>query len=259
MTKPSVSLRRTTRAHVPLKLLKDYDCCGMPNLNFAALSTNPHQLSKVLSYDSSSSKHYAFSSQSDNTALPTCYQEAMKNPCWLEALKAEIDALKANEKWDVVDLLAGKVLIDCKIVYRIKFKPNGEIDRYKCIMAKGFTQQEGVDYMDTFSPMAKMSTICVILALAAINNWHLHQMDVNNAFLHGELSKEIYVKVPEGYNVAKAKILRLKRSIYDLKQASRQWYTKLSDALLKWGFQLAVSDHSLFIKKTDTEFMALLV
>lgn len=87
---------------------------------------------------------------------------------------------------------------------------------------KGYTQQEGVGYMEAFSPVAKMSTIRVVLALVVVNNWYLHQMDVNNALLYGDLSEKIYIRAPEGYNVSSGKVLRLEKSIYGLKQVSKQ-------------------------------------
>lgn len=184
--------------------------------------------------------------------LPTSYFEAVKYACCREAMKSEVDALEANNTWEIMDLLKGKVPIDSKIVYKIKFKANGEIKGCKIrIVAKGLTQQEGIDYMDTFSLVAKMSSVHALLALVATNGWFLHQMDINNAFLHGDLVEEIYMKALEGYAIPPGKVLKLNRSLYGIKQTSRQWYRKLLDALLAWGFTLAPSDYSMFVKREN--------
>ena len=114
-------------------------------------------------------------------------------------MPAEIDALQRNHTWDLVDLPPNKTPISCKWVYHIKYKPNGSVDRYKVrLVTKGYTQVEGVDFMHTFPPVAKMTTLWVILALAAAHGWHLHQLDVDNAFLHGSIDEEVYMTLPQG-------------------------------------------------------------
>ncbi|CAJ2656280.1 unnamed protein product [Trifolium pratense] len=106
-------------------------------------------------------------------------------------MQAELDALSLNKTWTIVDLPAGKTPIGCRWVYRIKYHADGTIEFYKArLVAKGFTQMEGVDYFETFSPVAKLTTIRVLLALAAAKGWFLEQLDINNAFLHEELDEE---------------------------------------------------------------------
>lgn len=151
-------------------------------------------------------------------ALPTSYTEAVKHTCWKKAIKAEIEAIKANHTWEIVDLHFETVHIDCKIVYKIKHKANGDLEIFKVIIvAKGFTQQEWVDYIDMFSPIEKMNIIRVLLALIATNSWLFQQMDMNNAFLHGDLTEEIYMNLPKGYHIPKGIVLQLKKSHYGLK------------------------------------------
>ena len=114
-------------------------------------------------------------------------------------MDSELRALQENGTWTLTSLPPGKTPIDCRWVYKVKHKADGSVERYKArLVAKGFTQLEGVDYQETFSPTAKIITVRCLLALGAARGWQLHQLDVNNAFLHGDLSEEIYMSPPPG-------------------------------------------------------------
>lgn len=131
-------------------------------------------------------------------------------------------------------------------------------------MAKGFTQTHGLDYFQTFAPVAKMSTVRIILSLAAIQNWTLHQLDITNVFLHGDLHEEVYMHLPLGVPVppdfqGSIPICKLIKSLYGLKQAPREWFAKFSQALLTFGFIQSKCDNSLFYIHTSSSFTALLV
>ena len=112
----------------------------------------------------------------------------------------EIAALQATGTWSLVPLPSHKQPIGCKWVYKIKLKADGTVERYKArLVAKGYNQIEGVDYQETFAPVAKMVTVRVLLSVAALHGWHLHQLDVNNAFLNGDLDEDVYMSLPPDF------------------------------------------------------------
>ena len=131
---------------------------------------------------------------------PTCFDEAVGNVNWEKAMDEEMVALYGNETWDLVPLPEGKNTIGCKWVYKVKRNSDGNISRYKArLVAKGYAQTHGIDYEETFAPVAKMATVRSVIAVAAAKGWFLHQMDVKNAFLHGDLQEEVYMDQPPGY------------------------------------------------------------
>jgi hypothetical protein len=163
----------------------------------------------------------------------------------------ELEALAKNKTWIFVDLPPHVKPIGSKWVYKIKHKADGTIERYKArLVAKGYNQIEGLDFFDTFSPVAKLSTVRILLAIASIKQWHLHQLDVNNAFLHGELQEDVYMTIPQGVSCSKAnQVCKLVKSLYGLKQASRKWYERLTSLLLQQGYRQSTSDYSLLFRQ----------
>ena len=136
----------------------------------------------------------------------------------------EIEALEVNDTWTLTPLPPGKSTIGCKWVYKVKYLLDGTIERYKArLVAKGFIQKLGLDYSETFSPVAKSVSVWIVLSLAAVKGWSFHQMDVNNAFFHGELLEDVYMCLPPGFH-SKGEhhlVCKLNKSLYGLKQASR--------------------------------------
>jgi hypothetical protein len=163
---------------------------------------------------------------------PRTVQEAFSSSAkdeWIKAMNDEIEPMKTNQVWDLVNLPPRRKAIGNKWVLKVKCKANGSIERYKaCLVAKGYTQQEGIDYEETFSPVVRFASIRLILAIVAYMNLELYQMDVKTTFLNGELDEEIYMDQPIGFvaDGQERKVCKLKRSIYGLKQSSRQWYLR---------------------------------
>ena len=199
-----------------------------------------------------------------STVEPHNLQEALDDPTWRKAMEEEYSALIKNQTWHLVPASQGTNLIDCKWVFKVKRKADGSIDRYKArLVAKGFKQRYGIDYEDTFSPVVKIATVRLVLSVAVSKGWCLRQLDVQNAFLHGVLEEEVYMKQPPGFEKSGSTqlVCKLDKAIYGLKQAPRAWYSRLSTKLIDLGFKASKSDTSLFIycKGQVTIFMLIYV
>ncbi|KAK2353155.1 putative mitochondrial protein [Trifolium repens] len=203
----------------------------------------------VLNYDRLSTSYVSFVSALDYVSIPKSTGEAMTDPNWRQAMVEEMAALHSNNTWDIVSLPPHKTTVGCRWVYTVKVGPDGQIDRFKArLVAKGYTQIFGLDYGDTFSPVAKISYVRLFLAMAAIHHWPLHQLDIKNAFLHGELEEEVYMDQPLGFTIpGNSKLVcRLRRSLYGLKQSPRAWFGRFSSALIQFGMTRCEADHSVF-------------
>lgn len=249
-----VKVHRTTRVRSQPKHLQDYVVKLPPSIDHADSSPNQasstvQPFSHYLSNDKFSANHRAFLSAIDAHDEPKSFQQAVQHEQWREAMMKEIKALEQHGTWTLEELAAGKKAIDFKWVYKVKYKSNGEVERYKArLVAKGFTQLEGVDYHDTFAPVAKLAIMRTLLTLVVKRDWIMHQLDVNNTFLHGDLDEEVYMKLPQHFrDKAEHRVCRLRKSIYGLKQASRNWYYKFTKVLLEMGYKQSVADPSLFI------------
>ncbi|PSE80603.1 hypothetical protein C7G70_19195, partial [Acinetobacter baumannii] len=177
---------------------------------------------------------------------------------------SEINSLRKNETWVLVPLPKGRKAIGCRWVFRIKENQAGDIERFKArLVAKGFLQKFGIDYEETFAPVAKFTSIRMLLSLAAKYNLTVHQMDVKTAFLNGWLDEDIYMVQPDGY-VDEAHpdfVCKLKRSLYGLKQSPRMWNQTIDKFMLELGFKKCEADHCIYVKRNDQDmiFVALYV
>ncbi|KAL0388043.1 UNVERIFIED_CONTAM: Retrovirus-related Pol polyprotein from transposon RE1 [Sesamum radiatum] len=174
-------------------------------------------------------------------------------------MKAKMQALEENETWDITPLPENEKAIGCRLVYKLKLKPNGIVDRYKAILvAKGYNKIEGVDFLESLSPVAKVVTVRSLLVVASAR-LHIHQLDVNNAFLHSNIDEEICMDTPKGNPMPPGHVCKLQKSLYGLKQASRQLNHEFTSKMESFGFKESKNDYYLFTKLTSARFVAFLV
>ena len=186
---------------------------------------------------------------------PLTYDEAItgpESPHWREAIENELKSLEANHTWSTVPQLPpGHNLIGCKWVFKRKLNLDGTVARYKArLVAKGFNQQYGIDYEETYAPVAKFPSIRALIAIGNYLDLEIHQMDVKTAFLNGELEEEIYMSPPDG--ISKKGICKLNRTLYGLKQSPRMWNKKIDDFLVsKQRFTRLNADHGTYIRRDE--------
>lgn len=165
---------------------------------------------------------YDLSKRAFSVSTPTSHRVAVTDPNWKAAMETEFTALQSNRTWVLVPRPTGVNIVGCKWIFKLKQNPDGTIDKYKArLIARGFTQQYGIDYQHTFSPVVKPATIRLVLSLVVSRGWHLHQIDVNNAFLHGILEEEVYMQQPPGFEDSKhpQHVCKLRKALYVLKQS----------------------------------------
>ncbi|KAL0541828.1 hypothetical protein IC582_021892 [Cucumis melo] len=182
------------------------------------------------------------------------------DPLWQKAMNDELQALEKTHTWDYVDLPPGKRPIGCKWIYKIKTHSDGTIEHYKArLVAKGYSQEYGIDYEEIFAPVARMTSVRSLLAVAVAKQWPLLQMDVKNAFLNGTLSEEVYMKPPPGTSSPPHKVCLLRRALYGLKQAPRAWFATFSSTITQLGFTSSPHDTALFTRHTPQGIVLLLL
>ncbi|KAJ9535723.1 hypothetical protein OSB04_un001123 [Centaurea solstitialis] len=189
---------------------------------------------------------------------PSNVTEALDISDWVTAMQEELNQFECLGVWRLVPRPKNKTIIDLKWIFKNKKDEDGIVTRNKArLVAKGFKQQAGIDYDETFAPVARIEAIRIFLAYTAHKNFTVYQMDVKTAFLNGELKEEVYVTQPEGF-VDRTKpnhVYILDKALYGLKQAPRAWYDHLSNALLDNGFYKGKIDLTLFIKTEGDDIL----
>ena len=191
--------------------------------------------------------------------VPQTYKEALQSPEateWQRAMKEEVDSLKQNDTFELTSLPVGRNVVGGKWVYALKENAEkGNVFKARYV-AKGYNQTEGIDYNETFSPTANITSVRALMQIAVQNDLIVHQMDVKTAFLHAPLEEDIYLEQPEGFDKTEKGeklVCKLKKSLYGLKQSGRNWYKLLNDHLEQDNFVRNLSDHCVYRKQIGDE------
>jgi hypothetical protein len=173
----------------------------------------------------------------------------MQDPTWVDAMVEEYDSIVKNSVWEIVPRPIDKSMVGSRWIYKVKQVAVGSVEKYKArFVARGFSQIEGINYGETFAPIARYSSIRSILALSVQMGWCIHQMDVKTAFLNRIIEEEVYIEQPEGFETfdRELHVCRLKRALYGLKQAPRAWYTWIDSYFTGLGFTKSEADENLY-------------
>ena len=175
-------------------------------------------------------------------------------------MKQEFHSLQKNDTWELVNLPPGRKLVKCKLVYKTKFVVYGSPLKYEAILvAKGYSQFQGIDYNETFAPVAKMDSIRLALAIAASRQWEVHHMDVKCSFINGDMKEDIYMQKLEVFVSNPSLVCRLKKSLYWLKQSPKAWYVKIDGFLLSLSFVQCKSDPNVYLKLIHGSLMIIVL
>ncbi|GJV84864.1 putative RNA-directed DNA polymerase [Tanacetum coccineum] len=209
------NLRRSSRQRV---FPKNYN-------DFVVDSKVKYGIEKYVRYSKLNLENYCFITQLNKNFEPKSYFEASKFSHWIDAMNQEMNALLRNGTWEIVDLPRGRKVIGSKWIYKIKFQSSSEIDRFKArLVAQGFGQKDRIDYEEKFSPVVKMVTVRCLLNVVVSQAWPIFQLDVNNAFLYGDLDEDVYMRPPEGYFLSGNKVCKLYNKIFIWRKASTPGY-----------------------------------
>jgi hypothetical protein len=193
---------------------------------------------------------------------PTSVHAALRDPNWKAAMQHGFNALQANGTWTLVPRSPGARVLSGKWVFKTKFNSDGSLDKYKARwVLRGDTQRPGLDFGETFSPVVKPETIRTVLTLIATKDWPAHQLDVSNAFLHGNLQERVYSRQPPGFEDPSRQndVCLLSRSLYGLRQAPRAWFTRFIEHVTSIGFVQSRTDASLFVLRQGSSMAYLLL
>jgi hypothetical protein len=192
---------------------------------------------------------------------PKNFNEDRKYDHWVKAMNDELDQIEKNNTWEMVHRREGKNIIGSKWIFKNKLNEQGQVVRNKArLVYKGYAQIEGLDFDETFAPVARLEAVRIFLAYACRKRFKVYQMDVKSDFLNGYLNEEVYMEQLEGFELSDNPdlVCKLKKYLYGLKQAPHAWYHKLDTYLKEKGLKRGTIDNNLYIKTEDNDFLIVL-
>jgi hypothetical protein len=195
-------------------------------------------------------------------AKPSSYEGAVEKKVWQDAMIEEYQSIMKYDVWEIVPRPKEKSVVTTKWLYKIKHAADGSIEKFKAwFVARGFSQKEGIDYEETFAPVARYTSIRATMAIVAKMGWKLHQTDIKTAFLNGVIEEEVYVEQPQGFEThdSQTHVCRLKKALYGLNQAPRTWYGRIDNFLMSLGFIKSKADSNLYYKIENDDQLILLL
>jgi hypothetical protein len=193
---------------------------------------------------------------------PKNFAEASKSEDWIKAMNEELDQIEKSQTWELVPRPKDKNVVGTKWIFKNKLNENGQIIKNKArLVCKGYAQVEGIDFGETFSPVARLEAIIMFLAFACFKNFKIYQMDVKSTFLNGTLEEEVYIEQPEGFRLTEKLdyVCKLKKALYGLKQAPRAWFSRLDQYLQQQGYKRGTTDSNLYIKIKEQNMIVVVV
>ncbi|KAG7568373.1 Reverse transcriptase RNA-dependent DNA polymerase [Arabidopsis thaliana x Arabidopsis arenosa] len=248
-----------TNSESPIFTEEDFPLLSSPQ---NATNNAHHMMTRAKSGIVKPNPKYILIANKGFPAEPRTIAAALKHPGWTGAMEEEIDTCHETKTWSLEPLPDNANVLGCKWIFKTKIKADGTLDKLRArLVAKGYEQEEGVDFLETFSPVVRTATVRMILHVATVEKWDIKQLDVKNAFLHGDLHETVYMKQPPGFEDKEHPnyVCRLHKAIYGLKQAPRAWFDKFSSYLLNYGFVYSPRDPSLFVYLKNNSIMLLLL
>jgi hypothetical protein len=181
---------------------------------------------------------------------PSTFDEATTRKVWKDAMIEEYESILKNDVWEVVPRPQGNSVVTSKWIYKVKHAADGNVEKFKArLVARGFSEKEGIDYDQIFSPISRYTSIRIIISLALVLNWELHQNDIKTVFLNGEVEEEVYIKKSVGFVIHgnESHVCKFNKSLYGLKRALRAWYGRIDSFLHSLGFSKSITDPNIYI------------
>lgn len=192
---------------------------------------------------------------------PTNVKEALTCQAWRDAMIEEYQSIIKNDVWEILPRPKGKTVISSRWLFKVKYAFDGSIEKHKArFVARGFSQKAGIDYKETFAPVARYTSVRTIIAIATSKGWKIHQMDVKTTFLNGVIEEEVYIEQLEGFITHDNNyVCKLKKALYGLKQAPRAWYEHIDNYLSKLGYSKNEADPNIYFKMSKGEMVIIVL